>query len=243
MRYIKKRKGQPKCISDFVHAQISARKVNPEGVFPVDYSSFPSRALREQLIREQRGLCAYTGSGIDDARLAERQPRHGNPPGTDYWFIPHIEHLKPQSQCRTELEQQGKVPGIDLGEDMDYHNMIAALKVDGSGHEQFGAIDDRKDLLPVKPTDVDCEARFRFDGIGHIHGVDADAATAINMLKLDHTTLENWRRGAIDAWIPEPAGLSSKELLRLSKLLDKPLKGRLVEFCFVIKSYVLSLLP
>jgi hypothetical protein len=142
-------------------------------------------------------------------------------------------------------------PGIDPGEDIDYHNMVAAVKVQmASAGERFGP-NGRTGPPPVRPTDPDCETRFRFDGLGRINGVDEDATETIRLLGLDHATLDGWRRSALDAWIPvpgevpdsDPVSLSDQELRDLLVRLNSPQDGQLVEFSFVIRSYMRSLLP
>lgn len=234
---------------------MEGRKSDPSGHL-IDYNNFTKgRQLREILISEQGSLCAYTGAGIDDVRLAKRQPRQGIPPVTDYWYTPHIEHLNPQAQCRADLVGAEKTPGVDKGEDIDYHNMVAALKVDGIGHEQFGAINERHETLPVKPTDEECDSRFRFDGLGQISGLDNGAIETIRLLKLDHKTLNDWRLGALEGFGFLPGAsldtqgfdpvppISQEDLHTLKERMDTPFESKLVEFCFVIKSYAQSMLP
>ena len=72
------------------------------------YSLIPSglrNAIKATLIAEQRGLCAYTGIGIDD-------------------ISSHIEHLLPQQHCVDEFED----------EDVAYHNMEGQAIAPGSHH-------------------------------------------------------------------------------------------------------------
>ncbi len=227
MRYIEKKQEQPTCITDFVEKVKEARERDPEveHVHLLSYDNFTNtRELKNLLLKEQGELCAYTGVGLDD-RLGKRQPPI---------CIPHIEHLKPQAVCRRELEENGKEYGVDVGDDMDYHNMVAALKVDGKG-DPFGAVDDRMELLPIKPTDPKCETRFLFRDDGKIEGKDESAKRTIELLKLNHITLKLWRVGAIKGSLPE--SLSVEDLRAIVAKMDN-LKddGTLNEFCFVIKS-------
>src|SRR4051794_7336113 len=106
MRYIEKPAEPPASIREWLEAQL------PVGL-NLDYRSFNDKPrLRAELIAEQFGLCAYTGTPIDD-RLVGFQDNN-------LVFQAHIEHLKAQSVCRAELEAQGKHSGRDLGEDMDH---------------------------------------------------------------------------------------------------------------------------
>ena len=105
----------------------------------IDYGSFTRTSeLRQLLIHEQKGLCGYTGAGVDQ-RLAARRPINMQPPQDNHWFTPHIEHIKSQQQCREELVARGGLVGRDEGEDMAYSNLIAALEVKGTSSELFGA--------------------------------------------------------------------------------------------------------
>ncbi len=85
-------------------------------------------------------------------------------------------------------------------------------------------------------------ARFRFDDNGGISGTDADAAKTINLLKLDHTTLQGWRRGAITAFFPPDEQLSREEIERRIRALGTASNGKLAEFSFCIQSYASLLL-
>ena len=158
MRYIAKpaESEAAACIRGFVESQRAGRAEGiPWEELRLDYGSF-SRApqLRNLLIQEQKGLCAYTGVGVDD-RLVERVPQREG-----HSFKPHIEHLKSQHQCRAELEANGGIVGRDLGEDLAYANMVAALEVSGTANEHFGAVC-RGDLsLPIIPTNPACSSAF-----------------------------------------------------------------------------------
>jgi len=242
MKHIRKQDGVPGCITEFIEAQLQARIGDPDGSFMLDYRSFDGTpTLREILSNEQGGICAYTGVGID-SRLASRRPRNLAPPRLDYWYNPHIEHLKPQAQCRRELEAAGSTPGVDLGEDLDYHNMVAALEVRGTSAEQFGAVVRGERAIDVWPTHADCELRFKFDENGGITGVDAGSRRTIAALKLDHKTLCDWRQGALDAFLDPEVVRTRSDLEELVERVDSVRNGILVEFCFVIRSVALAIL-
>jgi len=186
------------CIGDFVQAQLDGRASGiPWEELRLDYGHF-SRApqLRVLLIEEQKGLCAYTGVGLDD-RLAARSP-----PRDDYSFKPHIEHLKSQQQCRAELQAQGGLVGRDLGEDLAYANMVAAIEVAGTASEHFGAAYRGDRPLPIIPTNPACSSGFMYAETGDVLGTGADANATIENLNLNHETLSGWRRSAIRALLP-----------------------------------------
>lgn len=250
MKHIQKQSQQPACITEFIQTQMQARaSADDWQAFQVDYESFTrTRELKEFLLKEQGFICPYTGFPLDDQRLNQQQPRHQNPPQNGHWYTAHIEHLKPQAQCRAELTSQGKIPCKDPGEDLDYHNLIAALLISGSPTtEYFGAVCHRGDQhLPVLPTQVDCEAKFVFDVLGGISGCDESAKEVIASLKLDHPTLRRLREGAIEGFLPlgdeDPTGeFASREYFQqIIQTMEQMHNGQYEPFCFAIKSFALN---
>lgn len=207
----------------------------------VDYGSFTRTSqLRQLLIQEQKGLCAYTGAALDE-RLAERRPSRLNPPRPDYWFKPHIEHLKPEKQCREELEERHGVVGRDVGEDMACSNLVAALEVAGTSSECFGASFRGTKPLPIIPTMPECEQRFEYLESGRVVGRSDSAEETISNLRLDHATLEDWRRGAVRAFLSKAGEMTDVELTSLARLHGEGVE-RLEEFAFVIAPYARSIL-
>src|SRR5271157_3078266 len=231
MRYMVKSADPPASIREWLVVQL------PVGL-NLDYPSFNDKpALRRELIAEQYGLCAYTGTPIDERLVGYRD--------ANLVFQGHIEHVKPRSVCRAELIARGGNYGRDLCEDMDHRNLVAALEVKRNPparSEIFGAAAHGEEVLPVTPLQPGCEERFQFDENGGIHGLDEPARTTIGLLKLDHATLITWRRGAIAGFFPPDLVLTRVEIERLVEQLAQPTVGRLPEFSFCIRSYARSLL-
>jgi hypothetical protein len=196
-------------------------------------SGFNRKAeLLQELTEEQGGLCGYTGVAID-SRLASR-----NPPAKTKPFRGHNEHLKPQSLCKKELEDRGLEPGKVLGEDLDHKNIIAALEVQASRGEIFGASGrPLRALLPVVPIHRDCEIRFRYLANGRIEGLDNDADVTIEHLKLNHPTLVGWRRLAWETYRNLPQ--EEADLLR-SRFPDRQVRPS-PEFAFVLENILAQL--
>jgi hypothetical protein len=232
MRYIAKpaESDAAACIRGFIEAQQTGRA---SGIsweeLRLDYGSF-SRApqLRGLLIGEQKGLCAYTGIGLD-GRLVERVPQ-----GEGYSFRAAIEHLKSQQQCRAELEAGGGVVGRDLGEDLAYTNMVAAIEVAGTTSEHFGAAFRGDRPLPIIPTNPGCSSAFVYVENGDVFGTSADANTTIQNLNLTHQTLHGWRIGAIRAWLPLGAQTARDTLVALVTFLEDESRETMPEFSFVV---------
>jgi len=217
------------CIDGFVAVQNAGRAAGtPWTVLGLDYGSFTRTSqLRPLLIAEQKGLCAYTGVGLNN--LASR-----NPQNQDYWFKPHIEHLKSQHQCKLELEARGGVYGKDLGEDLAYANLVAAIEVVGAASEHFGAAYRGNRPLPIVPTNPACSAAFFYTATGDVFGNSADADTTISHLKLDHETLNEWRSGAVDGLLPLGVDTPRDTLEFLIEVLEDETRPSLPEFSFVV---------
>ena len=180
-------------------------------------------SIKQALIADQRGLCAYTGIGIDASRS-------------------HIEHLLPQAHCKGEYEN----------EDVAYRNMVACYPAPDSGYLPFGAIrkadwpSAEQQYLFVSPRSTGCEARFKFDIRGRISAaIDDDAAReTVERLGLGHPRLEGLRREAVSATL-ELRGKKGKKW----PMLDLPSArkrlaslenaenggGQLEPFCFALK--------
>ena len=204
MRYIAKLPDPPASIREWLVLQL------PVGL-NLDYPSFNDKpALRRELIAEQFGLCAYTGTPIDERLVGYHD--------ANLVFHAHIEHVKPRSVCEAELITRGGNYGRELCEDMDHRNLVAALEVKRkppARSEIFGATAKGDEVLPVTPLQPACEERFQFDENGGIRGLDEPARTTIGLLKLDHATLISWRRGAIAGFFPPDLVLTCAEIRKL----------------------------
>lgn len=244
MRYIEKSATPPASIRDYIAAQ------TPVG-HGLDYKTFSTTGapnggsrggkLCRELTAEQCGLCAYTGAGID-ARLGSLSD-----PNAKLKFSAHNEHMKPQSVCRDELTQAGKTPGVDLGEDMDHRNIVAALLVSGGGkkvstRDLFGAAHRENEPVSVLPMDPTCESRFLYVGDGRIEPSSGDQAAAdtIRVLHLDHGTLEGWRKQAIEVFVDGIQNRDDAERIIAGTTI--PENGWLPEYCFAIRQLVQQLL-
>lgn len=209
MRPIAKANG-PKCLADWL--EIQAR----EGLTTA-YANFPEKSpLREHLIEEQAGLCAYTGRQISPSDSC-------------------VEHLKPQSLCRTEKEESGTV----VGDDVNHLNMVAAFKASGRKKDLYGEACRQNWYGPkyVSPVEDGCGLHFDFDLNGTITGVTPQGEEMISRLKLDHRILNEDRQAAIlkatDSLMPLlQLGYSLEQFLTI---FSQPVHGRLPAFAFVIE--------
>lgn len=228
MRFINKG-AVPAYLQEFIDAQLA---IDPEPI-NVTYRSFREKdRLLGDLTSEQHGLCGYTGAPIDADRISHLSSASG-----DTVFKNHIEHLKSQAKCKQELQDSGKVVGKDLGDDLNYSNMIAALGMTGAESEHFGAEIKKNVALPVLPTQADCANHFEFQEVdGSVNGLTEEGRESIEVLQLDHSTLNGWRRSAIEAWFDPDVVQTREDFEEVIRAVENPVNGRLSEFSFVISA-------
>lgn len=170
--------------------------------------------LKRKLLHEQGYLCAYTGRRIQDESS-------------------HVEHIKPQNMCEGT-------------EDIDYKNLLACFPRDGGdtshgyGAPVKGGDWDQEKF--VSPCSEGCERRFAFSWKGKIAAsADDDEAVdyTIELLELNHSSLESMRSGAIKGFFgfsSQSRALSKADAEKLLPIIDAPDgEGRLRPFCFVLK--------
>lgn len=169
MKYIKKGKA-PQALKDWVRAN----KAVPDAQYGTH--GFPTTEVREALLTEQGGLCAYTMVPMTGSKC-------------------HVEHIKPQAQSRASNT---------IKETYDYKNLVACYPGnEPPGHEEFGANkkgdawDEKKFVSPLKAS---CEQQFRFSIDGGVCAAKAkgNAGWTIDVLGLDCAVLTEWRRAAIE---------------------------------------------
>ncbi len=144
------------------------------------YRSLPTAVkedIRDQRVRNQHGLCAYT----------QRRIGHVIWNGRPTWDA-HVEHVVTQKSSLA----QGR-----LSETVDFGNLVAC--VDRGSTLPYGAParGDSGQPLPVTPFHPNCAVRFLYHATGRIDGTDAAANTVIEMLRLNHAELLEHRRAAL----------------------------------------------
>lgn len=178
------------------------------------YDDMPAdvrRAVKVSLIREQGGLCCYTGRRIS---------LQGS----------HIEHLKPQSVCTNHEDTEynnllAAHPSSDPG--TPYCAYGAHARTNWYHQHQF-----------VHPLRRDCEQRirYRFDGkVSATSPADSAAVETIRRLQLDHLELRQMRERAIyEALFDRELG--EAQVRRLMVAMDERNgNGDFRPFCFAIK--------
>lgn len=227
MRRIPKYK-TPACLQEFIDGQLT---IEPEPV-NLAYAHFREKAkLLAIMTEEQYGLCGYTGVPVD-----ERISKLESPTGKSS-FRNHVEHLKCQAACIEELAAMGGEHGKSLCDDLSYNNMIAAVEVRGTENEHFGAVKKKNLPLPLLPTQEKCDEYFKFRELdGGIEGLSEDAKQSINVLKLDHNTLNIWRKAAVDVWLDPDVINTNRDIEDVVRAMETPVNGALPEYAFVIMS-------
>jgi len=176
------------------------------------------RSLHQALLREQGWLCAYTMRRIDKSSS-------------------HIEHIKPESVCRSER----------IGLDLDYKNLLACFPLDGMGRKyRYGAQwkanwwnDNGAEF--VLPLSSSCESRFRFYVDGKIEpvGNHRSAITTISVLGLDHASLTEDRKRVIEEFVYGPTHddpiTPAQAQGAIRTICKANAAGRFHEFCVAIR--------
>ncbi|PIF34541.1 uncharacterized protein (TIGR02646 family) [Flavobacterium sp. 9] len=214
MRRIVK-KGEPKELIDY---KLSNKDVKKN----LDYRYLGAKErgpLKETLIMEQGYLCAYTMKRISMDTC-------------------HIEHIKPEGLCREQANR-----GLQTVSDLDYLNMVACFPKEGmSSKIRYGAQfkdnwwdDDGRNF--ISPLASNCEDQFSFDIKGNISGTTVSARTTIDVLKLDHGSLTEDRKRAIDTFLygenqkPISKAKAQSALIEIMQLQS----GMYPQFCLTIK--------
>jgi uncharacterized protein (TIGR02646 family) len=174
--------------------------------------------LKAVLIAEQRGICAYTGIGINRTHS-------------------HIEHLIPQAHC---VQGEGDVAYYNMvacfpGPEDVYVPFGAVFKANWPPPEE--------QHLFVSPRSPGCEERFRFSlrGVIAVNVDDEAAGVTVEKLGLNHPRLEGMRREAINATLqwhgrtPPLLDLSAARKRLASLLQAEQEGGQLEPFCFALK--------
>jgi uncharacterized protein (TIGR02646 family) len=150
-------------------------QASPENL---NYGNLPGNereAVKRSLLKEQAYLCAYTLRRLDGIENC------------------HIEHVEPQNVAQEK--------------DLDYGNMAACFPKDGgdTSHGYGAPVKGGTRMIPsvnfVSPHSAGCETRFIYNDKGGVSpaGTDEAAQKTIETLKLDHGSLMELRRHAIEA--------------------------------------------
>lgn len=209
MKYITKN-SQPKELIAWIRDKLKDEK---KLSLPWNYDDMPGnirQAVKASLIREQGGICCYTGRRIT--------------PETS-----HIEHLKPQASC---VEHEDTDYSNLLAA---YPSSNASTECEYGAHIKKSWYHEH---LFVHPLRRDCETRFRYRLNGKIvqRNLDDEGASAtIQQLRLNHAALEKMRESAIYTMLFEEK-LSKTQVERLMAAMDnRDGKGNFRPFCFVLK--------
>ncbi len=180
--------------------------------------------IKQSLLQEQGYLCGYTLQRLSAISAC------------------HIEHIIPQTQS----------PSLAL----DYANMLACFPADG-GARQYGFGAPLKAGTHVflhhnfiSPHYAGCEAHFCYQKTGAVTAVDTAAQETIEILRLNHPTLQEFRRSAIQTYglSLRSRGLRSKQrplsataARRLAQQVLQPdAQGRLEPYCVALAQVALN---
>ena len=139
----------------------------------------------------------------------------------------------------------GRKPGVDLGDDMNPLNIVAALEVSGDGtkvarEDLFGATYRQNNTVSILPTDPRCEEEFQFDAQGNVIPLTDDGRETIEQLNMNHGTLIGWRMQAISTFVEIIQ--SRADAQNVIDRTSNPTNGILPEYAFAIRSVAQSML-
>ena len=213
MKYIQKT-GCPHSYSEWCAEVAGTNKSDWREVF-----SAQKELILAAMIADQGGLCAYTMLRINDNSS-------------------HVEHIKPRSRCREDLH----------GSDLDYTNLVACFPRHGMKAQcRYGAQlkgnwwdnDGAEFVSPLQPT---CEQIFRFKLNGKIEAVGnrTEAITTIDVLCLNHRSLTEDRKRAIEEFIygstgDNPMSYADAQRARNS-ICNRNGNSLFYEFCVAIRA-------
>ena len=170
------------------------------------------RAVTDALLREQGGLCAYTGRRIDTRSC-------------------HIEHPKAQAHCSPqETVSYNNMVACYPSPNPDRRTPYGAEQKGSWPHPS-------EQHLFVSPLDQTCEERFAFNLRGEIREQednDQAAKTTIQKIGLDHHELIAFRKAAIQGTLGKRNDLPLRDARRRLNSLRSHRQGRREPFCFVL---------
>lgn len=147
-------------------------------------AEFPLGNVLETLLDEQGHVCAYTLLRLNSESA-------------------HVEHLKPQTVCKSDDEARDLAKQPLLREDIAWNNMVACFpKPNQLARPDYGAV--KKDkwwhaVDFVSPLQANCEERFKFNSEGEISPAvttDVAAKTTIQKIGLNNEKLCELRKKA-----------------------------------------------
>jgi uncharacterized protein (TIGR02646 family) len=210
MKYITKGP-QPQELIAWRHTRSQDQENNPVNWGYDDMPGAVRAAVKAQLIREQGGLCCYTGRWITAAKS-------------------HIEHLKPQSQCtgHEDVDYRNLLAAYPSSEPYTSQCSYGA-HAKGDWYDEY---------LFVHPLRRDCEQRLRYNFNGNVNpsnSHDDGAMETISRLCLNDGELKKMRTEAIYEALFETT-LNKRQAERLRDAMDqRDSNGCFRQFCFVIK--------
>ena len=206
----------PQSLGPAVHAvKISPGNQNVCDIYSL-LDSATKQDILEACVREQQGLCAYTGLQLKNRSGA---------------FEAHVEHLIPRS---VSCPKYNSYPS-DPQETVSWSNLVACYPSNPGGME-FGA--GKKDDWPsnsdkhllLSPLHSACEAGIKYRENGKADGLTAAGEETVKRLNLNHSYLKQARKDLIEQAIQLCKTSRHKRLL--IKSLEDPNANELPEFAY-----------
>ena len=181
----------------------------PQNLF-YGLADFPQVQILDSLLKEQGYVCAYTLKRISNESA-------------------HVEHLKPQTLCKSEDGVREATGQRRLREDIAWNNMVACFpEPNPVARPEYGAV--KKDkwwhaVDFVSPLLPNCEDRFQYSPDGTISSLlptDTPARTTIQNIGLDNKKLCELRKAAfMSAGIHRKAKSPITSVAKVEQLIAK----------------------
>lgn len=170
--------------------------------------NFPRDSVLDELLKDQGQICAYTLKRINNTSA-------------------HIEHLKPQAQCKSEDELREAAGQLRLREDVAWGNLVACFpEPNAAAAPSYGAVKKHEwwhSLNFISPLNASCENRFGFNsegGISPVTATDFPAEITIEKIGLDDKKLCELRKTAyLSAGIHRRAPKPIQSVVKIEQLI------------------------
>lgn len=184
-------------------------------------------ALKQQMFREQGGVCCYCGMKLEYPVDPQYRLEHVKPKHTHRELVSEYKNLLLSCRAnRAEIELRASMPG-------------KARKKLIHCDEAKGAKE-----ITYSPLHKLCETAFTYTLDGAICYADKKAEKDIEILGLDGSYLTNRRKQAIDALFANADLLLEEELVLFKEgLQQRDTSGNFREFYFVLIDAINQLLP
>ncbi len=197
-------------------------------VFDMVKSLHSFEGLKEQMFKDQGGICCYCGRRL----LYPTHPQY------------IVEHVLPKERHR---ELAGEYRNLLLSCRPSEEEELQRGKAKRRERGKFFHCDKSKgaDGIEVTPLQPNCQSRFLYDVFGEVQGADVAANRTLAVLNLNCDWLRKRRQAAIEGAMFDGDTLLSDDELRIQAVdvMERDADGLHKEYCFAIAGAISRFLP